>query len=420
MADVTNSSLWNLEENPREPTRFGHGAIEAFRRDPGGFLTEAINNYVLTAHSNWSVPFQHPFFTAPIAIAFADGDSEEFLEIKRRYAWTLTPRECLESPPRVHVESVTGKPKSRVDMPAVGHVPTISEAGDITWPAGEPPLPPWGARDNMVGEVLGIGESYGGSPGAEGPPAGLPRPPRPEHMTVISIGLPIHPATLEAEASYPWGNSPELKVHSLLGAHLGFTIDLSYYVVKTLQMFGHLAISPYHTTWGSEFMMDFQHEGPTSRQPISPCPERDWAVAAGLGTWGLSDMVITERGMAVILTSIVTSAEIPASPRPATEHCLFFRDGSCLECVSRCPGQAIDPHLNPPGRLAAKCEAGARAAAKYNETYLKERMLTELGEYASSSGNLIWEGSGLGMPVISFLACGRCYTDVPCSTRIPG
>jgi hypothetical protein len=417
---VNSSSPWSIDERPEAPTRLGYGAMGTFRANPAGFLTEAVNNYVLTAHGNWSVPFQHPFFAAPVAIAFADGDSEEFLDIKKKYPWTLTPRECLENPPRVHAETVTRQPKSRVDMPAAGHIPLIGEDGHLTWPTGEPPLPPWKGPGSTGVDRGAIGESYGGPPPSKEPPAGPPPPPRPERVTVMSIGLPIHPATLEAEASYPWGNSPELKVHSLLGAHLGFTIDVTNYVVKTLQMLGCLAISPYHTTWGSEFQMDFQYEGPTSRQPISPCPERDWAVAAGLGTWGLSDMIITERGMAVILASIVTSAEIPASGRPTTEYCLFFRDGSCRECVPRCPGQAISTDLDPPGRLSARCEAGARAGVMFNETYLKERMLTELGEYAFSSGNLIWEGSGLGMPVISFLACGRCYTDVPCSTRIPG
>ncbi|MGD0781060.1 MAG: hypothetical protein ABR954_09855 [Dehalococcoidales bacterium] len=165
--------------------------------------------------------------------------------------------------------------------------------------------------------------------------------------------------------------------------------------------------------------MDFQYEGPTSRQSISPCCEREWAVAAGLGTYGLTDMVITEKGMAVILTTIMTSAKIPPSPKPAKEYCLFYRDGSCMKCIPRCPGQAISTKINPAGRLAAKCNAGGVAAAAYNNNYLKDRMVKELGDYANISGNIIWGSSGLGMPILSFAACGRCYTDVPCATDIP-
>jgi hypothetical protein len=389
--------------NGISPTgRFEYAAFEAFRKNPAEFLTDAINNYVLTAPTNWSPPFNHPFFSAPVAIAFGDGDSEEFLEIKRKYPWTVTPRRALESPPRISVETITGAPPSRVVMPGVAHSSLITGDGRITWPDGRPSPPPWP-------ELAGGGE-MSAAPPFSGPP---------EHVTCISIGLPIHPDTLAAEVSYPWGNSPDHKVHSLWGAHLGFTHDITNYVVKTLQMFGCLALSPYHTTWGSEFTMDFQYEGATSRQPISACPEREWAYAAGLGTFGLTDMIISERGMAVIITTVMTSAVIPPSPKPATEYCLFFRDGSCTECVGRCPGQAISAELDPPGRLSAQCEAGARAGVRYNEAHLMDRMLKELGDYAGMGANLSWEGAGMGMPILRFPACGRCYTDVPCATGIP-
>jgi hypothetical protein len=412
---VNSSSPRGLQGRTSEPLRFGHEAMAAFRRDPGGFLTEAINNYVLSAPTNWSLPFQHPYFSAPVAIAFGDGDSQDFRDVKRKYPWTLTPRECLEKPPSIAVQTVSGHPKSRVDMPGRAHVPIITEDGEIVWEHGEPPLPPWSEVGGSGVDNGPAGSSYGGEPLLGGPRSDS----SPDQVTCIAIGLPIHIATLQAETSYPWGNSPEMKVHSLWGAHLGFSLDLSNYVVKLLQMFGHSTISPYHTSWGSEFMMDFQYEGVTSRQPVSPCPDREWARAAGLGTFGLSDMLITERGMAVILIVIMTSAPIPPSPKPTREYCLFYRDRSCTACVSRCPGQAICPELEPPGRLSAKCEAGAVAAAKYNQTYLKERMLRELGVYAEMRGNLTWEGSGVGRALLSFPACGRCYTDVPCATRIP-
>jgi hypothetical protein len=394
--------------------RLGYEAFAAFREDPAKFLTDVVNTYVLTAPTNWSAPFGHPYFAAPVAIAFGDGDSEEFLEIKRKYPWTVSPRESLESPPRVGVATVTKTPRSNIVMPGKTHASCIDEEGNISWPNGEPSPPPWDAFSP------GGGGTAGGDPSlAPVPNMGPPPPPSPERVTCIALGLPVHPDVLAAEASYPWGSSPELKVHSLWGAHLGFTLDISNYIVKTLQMLGYSAISPYHTTWGSEFTMDFQYEGPTSYQPVSACPERHWAAAAGLGTFGLSDMIITERGMAVILNVIMTSAFIPPSPKPTQEHCLFFRDGSCRQCIDRCPGQAISADSNPPGRVSAKCEAGVCAAAKYNETYLMDRMLSELGDYAGMGGNLSWEGIGMGMPIASFRACGRCFTDVPCSTRIP-
>jgi hypothetical protein len=296
------------------------------------------------------------------------------------------------------------------------HLPVITEKGEITWPKGEPSLPPWQAKNPSPGPSPSIiKDGYGKASTGKGSQTTN----QGDFITCISIGLPLHTETLKSEASYPWGNSPEIKVHSLLGSHLGFAADISLYIVNVLQMLGHRAIAPTFTAWGQEFLLDYQYEGPTSRDTISPSPEREWAVAAGLGTYGLPDMIITERGMAVILTTIMTSAKFPQTPKPEKEYCLFYRNGSCIKCIPRCPGQAISATMNPPGRLAAKCHAGGIAAANYNITYLKEKMVEELGDYVNISGNLIFGGSGPGRSVLTFSACGRCYTDVPCSTRIP-
>jgi hypothetical protein len=385
--------------------RLDYGALRSFQTDPARFLTILINKYLKSAPTNWSVPFQHPFYAEPVAIAFGDGDSPAFQNIKNKYPWSLTPRECLERPPAVQVSTVNGNPKSNVEMPGRPFAPVITKNGKKSWPKGEPPLPPWKAST--------AGNSYEDKSYKK--PSFKPI----EYVTCISIGLPIHPDTLKAEASYPWGNSPDLKIHSLWGSHLGFVADLSFYVVNILQMFGYLAIAPSFTTWGQEFMMDFQYEGVTSRDTVSPCPEREWAVAAGLGTYGLPDMIISERGMAIILTAVMTSAQIQPSPKPNKEYCLYYRNGSCRKCIERCPGEAISITTNPPGRLAAKCVAGGVAQVDYNLTYLKDRMIRELGDYADMSGNIVWGGSGLRKPILGFPACGRCYTDVPCSTSIP-
>jgi ferredoxin len=375
--------------------RLDYQALRSFRSDPAKFITETINDYVNCAPTNWSVPFQHPFFSAPVAIAFGDGDSQDFLDIKRRYPWTLTPRECLDKPPAVQISTVIGGLKSGVRMPAREFMPVITEKGEITWPKGEPPLPPWPAKTAPQMATNNQG------------PMPLNKPS--EHVTCISIGFPIHPDILKAETSYPLGNSPEHKVHSLFGAHVGFIRDASLYLNSILEMFGYKATAPTFTPWGQESMMDFQYEGNTSRDTISPCAERQWAVASGLGTFGLPDMIITEKGMAVILTTIMCSAQIPPSPKPTKEYCLYYRNGSCKKCISRCPGQAISEK----GRLAARCDGGAAAAAIYNLAFLKDRMTKELGDYADVSI------MPLGKPSMAFTACGRCYTGVPCSTEIP-
>lgn len=65
------------------------------------------------------------------------------------------------------------------------------------------------------------------------------------------------------------------------------------------------------------------------------------AVIAGLGSFGLHQMVITDAGCAGRFGSIVIDAHLPKAEAPAKERCLYFHDGSCLECVARCPVSAL-------------------------------------------------------------------------------
>ena len=66
------------------------------------------------------------------------------------------------------------------------------------------------------------------------------------------------------------------------------------------------------------------------------------AVIAGLGSFGLHQMVITDAGCAGRLGSVVMDAEIPVEPVEPVVRCLAFHDGSCMECVARCPVSALD------------------------------------------------------------------------------
>ena len=66
------------------------------------------------------------------------------------------------------------------------------------------------------------------------------------------------------------------------------------------------------------------------------------AVMAGLGSFGLHQMVITDAGCAGRFGSVVLDAEIPIRETEPRERCSAFHDGSCLECVARCPASALD------------------------------------------------------------------------------
>ncbi len=128
------------------------------------------------------------------------------------------------------------------------------------------------------------------------------------------------------------------------------------------------------------------------RGQASTWSERHAAYAAGLGTFGLSDGLITARGIAHRCGSVVVNAAWPATPRPYTRHqeyCPYVRDGSCGVCIARCPARAIGPD----GHDKDRCQQYIRA---------------NWDEWLKQPGYL---GGAL--------SCGLCQTGVPCETRIP-
>ena len=109
--------------------------------------------------------------------------------------------------------------------------------------------------------------------------------------------------------------------------------------------------------------------------------ERHAAFACGLGTFGLSKGIITEKGMAGRFASIIIEEEIPADTRLYTE--VYEYCTMCGACVRRCPVQAISIEE---GKNHTICHAWLMKT--------KELCAPRFG-------------------------CGLCQTKVPCENRIP-
>jgi epoxyqueuosine reductase QueG len=75
---------------------------------------------------------------------------------------------------------------------------------------------------------------------------------------------------------------------------------------------------------------------------VSRWSHKSVAVVAGLGSFGLHHMVITDAGCAGRFGSLVLDTRLPITPTEPRQRCLYFHDGSCLECVARCPVGALD------------------------------------------------------------------------------
>jgi epoxyqueuosine reductase len=68
------------------------------------------------------------------------------------------------------------------------------------------------------------------------------------------------------------------------------------------------------------------------------------AYAAGIGTFGVNQMLITKAGCAGRIGSLLISAEIPPTPRPKEEFCRHKKGEKCLVCVDRCQSGSLSPN----------------------------------------------------------------------------
>lgn len=111
---------------------------------------------------------------------------------------------------------------------------------------------------------------------------------------------------------------------------------------------------------------------------------RSVAVLAGLGSFGLNRLLITDSGCTGRYGSLLLKARLTPSDREPKERCLYFYDGSCLKCVQRCPVNA----------LTEKGEFDRAACYKY---------LLEVDAFFDD------------LPLSE--VCGKCSVGMPCSLR---
>jgi epoxyqueuosine reductase QueG len=207
----------------------------------------------------------------------------------------------------------------------------------------------------------------------------------PRKLSVISWVLPITGKTRESNRSEkqmpsrPWS-------HTRWFGEI-FNDAMREHVVDYLIQRGHMATAPMKTP---HFKMIRTDKGLSSNWS-----ERHMAYAAGLGTFSLSDGFITERGIAHRCASVVTDMELSASPRTAKgpyANCLFHADGSCGNCITRCPVGAITEQ----GHDKAKC-----------------------GQYLRDIGYEPQKLAGGYDLETSVAGCGLCQTGVPCEAENP-
>ena len=203
----------------------------------------------------------------------------------------------------------------------------------------------------------------------------------PDDLTVISWVLPQREAVRRANRrtrKYPSEEWARVRIYGE-----AFNASLRRHVATCLADSGHGAVAPMLVPgWTIVQSQRFSY--------ASSWSERHAAHAAGLGTFGLCDGLITAKGKAMRVGSVVAKVPIEPTPRPYADHrayCLFFYNGTCGKCIDRCPVRAISAI----GHDKEKC----RQHLVQSRSYVKKTYK--------------FEGYG----------CGLCQVGVPCETGIP-
>ena len=203
-----------------------------------------------------------------------------------------------------------------------------------------------------------------------------------EDLTVVSWIIPSTAVTRKehgAQKRYPserWARTRDL------GEKFNNAIRIQ--VVEQLKTAGIAGVAPLLAPHWARYS-----EGPYA--PCSNWSERHAAYAAGLGTFGLCDGLITPVGKAVRIGSVIAAIQIPPSTRPYDDHhayCLHFTENICRKCIPRCPIKALsqEGHDKPP-------------CMKYVEHTMNKYIKKEYG--------------------LETYACGLCQCNVPCTDKIP-
>jgi epoxyqueuosine reductase len=197
-----------------------------------------------------------------------------------------------------------------LDIPLVGFAP----AG--RW--NEPPFEPWVPEDFRPQSIF------------------------PETNTVIVIGLPVSLPILET--------APSIWYHELYRTVNALLDQAGYRIASVLTAEGHPSVWIPRDGYGSISVL--------RERPVAFFSHRHAALLAGLGNFGVNNMLLTpDFGPRVRFASILTAAEI--EPDPVIERPLCTK---CMRCVKACPVHALGGEDYPAG-LSNKRTCAARSEA---------------------------------------------------------
>lgn len=131
------------------------------------------------------------------------------------------------------------------------------------------------------------------------------------------------------------------------------------------------------------------------KELISNWSQRHFAKVAGLGTFGINNMLITKIGCCGRYGTIVTNLDVKPDSQRNEEYCIFKRTGRCGVCISRCPSGALTLEGYDRETCYMVLRKNAQRYTEFGCSYFNET-----GELPNSIGSEV---------------CGKCTVNVPCA-----
>ncbi len=170
----------------------------------------------------------------------------------------------------------------------------------------------------------------------------------PEAKSVIVIGLPITLPVLET--------SPSVYYRELYNTVNTLLDQYTYKIANFLTDIGYPSIFVPRDGYGNIQVL--------LENPIAFFSHRHAALLAGLGTFGVNNMILTpEYGPRVRFGSIFSTAELTPNAVLETELCT-----RCMLCVKKCPSNAINKEDYPTGLIDKK--ACSSYSVELNKSYI--------------------------------------------------
>lgn len=124
---------------------------------------------------------------------------------------------------------------------------------------------------------------------------------------------------------------------------------------------------------------------------------RHLAKLAGLGTFGINNMLITKEGCCGRYFTIVSNLPVTADEPLKEENCLYKRNKSCGICIKH-------------------CLSGALQVDKFDRFKCSETCNKNFDKYEKLYGNI---EDKIGTPKGGSQVCGKCVVNLPCSFKSP-